>query len=412
MASRLLDDWLRGYIEYTSGLKSPETYRLWAGLATIAGALQRRVWVEVEDQIQFPNLYLLLVGPPATGKSTALKIARDHFLAEIKTIHLTPSDITKAAFYEYLESAAQPFRIGEETETHSSVTGFLDEWSTFVEERDRDFMGWLADIYDNPTKRDKHTKTAGKNFIERPCFTMAGGVTLKQLRERFTDQALEGGFPSRVLLIYSDEYVKVKTGLKRKGRGKEERTDRRKTRNSLWRALLHDLEMIATMVGEYQWTDEAADAFESWVDGGLKPVPGDPKLFFYTHRRLAHATKLCIIFAAARSSSLEITLEDFEEARKTLIEAETQMPRAVAQLGASDQIEVAKLAVKVVEAYWKEHNKACPEHVVRNEIASEVKELYMVQHVLQAIEQMRWVEKVGTDQFPLYAPKGARRKIG
>lgn len=61
-------DWISSFLDYTSGLPSPENFRLWAGITAVSGILERRCWVETAQSQIFPNIFTLLVGPPATGK--------------------------------------------------------------------------------------------------------------------------------------------------------------------------------------------------------------------------------------------------------------------------------------------------------------------------------------------------------
>lgn len=61
-------DWIECFLEYTKGLPSPEIFRLWAGISTIAGMLERKVWVTTSGGTIYPNIYAVLVAPPAVGK--------------------------------------------------------------------------------------------------------------------------------------------------------------------------------------------------------------------------------------------------------------------------------------------------------------------------------------------------------
>ena len=58
-------------MKYTDGVPSPDIFRLWSGITAISGALERRVWVETSRSVLFPNLFTLLVAPPAVGKCLA-----------------------------------------------------------------------------------------------------------------------------------------------------------------------------------------------------------------------------------------------------------------------------------------------------------------------------------------------------
>lgn len=398
---RLVADWLEGYLQFTEGIRSPLIYRKWAGICTLAGALQRKTWIRIMGQDQFPNLYVLFVGPPATGKSNAIKFARDALIAEVSTIKLTSSDITAEAFYIELESAHETYQISGEADRQTCITGFIDEWSVFVKEHSDRFMSFLADLYDNPPRRDYKTKGQGENHLFKPCFNMLGGITPKQLRTRFTEQALEGGFSSRIILVFSKDKIKVPSNIRRRGTPGD--TKSRKVNLELQKRLRHDLEVIQTLNGEYEWDDAAADLWDEWEEGGFEPMPQDPKLMYYNERRDQHCIKLTMGRAAGRRNELVIMPEDFTDARDMLIEAEVRMPDACAAMGTSKLFDSIKLARQVVQVEWRQTGKPCPEHKIRQAIANDV-EPNMVGYVIDSIVKMKWIIQVGHPDHPQYKP--------
>ncbi len=398
---RLVSDWVQGYLEFTKHIKSPEIFRKWAAIGSVTAALQRKTWVHIMGQEQHPNLYVLFVGPPAVGKSNALKFARDRLLAETSTIRLCSGDITTEAFYIELEAAHETYQINGEPERQACLTGFIDEWSVFVKENQDRFMSFLADIFDNPPRRDYKTKTQNENHIYFPCFNMFGGITPKQLRTRFNDQALEGGFSSRIILVFCKEKVVVPSSLRR--RGDSDKPADMKMNEALGKHLQHDLEVIQTINGEYTWEDGAADAWEAWEKTEFSPVPQDPKLMYYNERRVVHTVKLCQAYAAARHDDLVIHLEDFEAARNLLLEAEVTMPEACSAMGTSRLFDSIKLARKMVEIEFRRTGKPCPEYKIRQEIANDV-DPHMVPYVIDQLTKMKWVIQVGHPDHPAYLP--------
>ena len=359
--------------------------------------------MRIEQQYQYPNLYVLFVGPPGRGKSNAVKVARNNLLSKMGgVVNLSPTSVTKEAFYIKIEEGKKQVKIFGENYAQMPMIAFIDEWSVFVEEGDNAFMSLLGDIYDNPPVIDYVTKNRGTNHLESPCLTMLGGVTPKQLRERFTDSALEQGFPSRVLMIYCDQLISVPTNLRRKGDGsKDEFIDLLDP--DLEKRLLHDLTDIARISGEFEFDDEGADAFEGWITKGMMPVPSDSRLIHYCTRRIAHLSKLCMIYSAARTDTLLIKKCDFDMALADLLEAEKTMAHAVSALGASKQLDSLKLVKDFVEAYHKRHNKAVAEFQIRRAMASEV-EPHMMNIVIESALRMQWIRKIGEDKYPMYLP--------
>jgi len=401
--SRILEDWISTYLQFTEGVKSPRIFRLWAGICAVSGALQRRAYMDVEGQTQYPNLYVLLIGPPASGKSTALKIVRDQILvpaSKASVLKLTPTDVTKEAFYEKLEGSVQIVNMNGTSERHMALVALIDEMAVFLKKNDEQFMSFLADLYDNPIVRDYSTKTSGENHLENPCLVMAGGMTPKQLKERFSDQTLEGGFPSRLVMVYSEERIVVPTELKKRGVDRAPKTN---FNENVRKQLIHDFEAMLHITGEYEWEADAADALERWKEDGLPPAPKDPRLLYYCERRMAHFSKLCMIFAAARSDERIITLEEVKIAKAVLLEAESFMQHAVSSIGANEFYDQLKLGRSLVESLYRITAKPVPEHRLRQELAADVP-LHVVQLLLDSLVKMQWIVREGDEPFMFYTP--------
>ena len=86
---RKLHSWIAGYEEYTSLTPAPDIYRKWAAVSCVAGALERRVWVKTNSGTLYPNLFLLFVGPPGTGKDPAINPIRELW-TRVKNLKMGP----------------------------------------------------------------------------------------------------------------------------------------------------------------------------------------------------------------------------------------------------------------------------------------------------------------------------------
>ena len=68
-----MSDWITNFLDYTAAIPSPASFRLWSAITAISGVLERKVWIQTAQSFLYPNLFTLLVGPPATGKTQAIK---------------------------------------------------------------------------------------------------------------------------------------------------------------------------------------------------------------------------------------------------------------------------------------------------------------------------------------------------
>lgn len=93
---RKLKHWLKAYMNFTRASESPDAFHFWTGVGTIAGALRRRVWLDMRHFQWTPNIYIILVGPPGVAnKSTTVRIGSS-LLSQVDGIHFGPQSMTWA----------------------------------------------------------------------------------------------------------------------------------------------------------------------------------------------------------------------------------------------------------------------------------------------------------------------------
>ena len=70
--TRILPNWIDGFLEMTEGMDIPPLYAECTAVSCIAAALQRKCWTYAGRHINYPGLYIVLVGPTRCGKGTAM----------------------------------------------------------------------------------------------------------------------------------------------------------------------------------------------------------------------------------------------------------------------------------------------------------------------------------------------------
>ena len=91
---RYAKDWLRAYVEYTRNLEAPDKFHFWSAVATIAGALRGKVWIDMGYWRWKPNFFIIFVAPPGiVAKSTTIGNGIE-LLREVDGIHLGPDSCT------------------------------------------------------------------------------------------------------------------------------------------------------------------------------------------------------------------------------------------------------------------------------------------------------------------------------
>ena len=307
-------DFINTFIETTEGIPSPKIFRLWAAIATISGALERRIWSpSYATRPTRSNLFITLAGAPGCGKTEAINLCRD-LLLSVKDLQMAPDNPTPATFFDALEEAKREKVINNDIIFYSAMSVCARELGVLLPKYDSGFLSALSDIYDCLDTYTAPRRTTKSVSIDRPTVSIVAGVTPAYLGEILPEAAWGQGFCSRMLFIYGFKEQKPDVDVLKP----------RAIINTVW--LQRRLAKIFELWGEVTWSEEAHDGLHDWLREGLTPVPTHSRLDDYRERRLIHVIKLTMISAVSAGRDLFIELEDFERARGWLLDAEKVMP--------------------------------------------------------------------------------------
>ena len=380
MADRKLDDWLTSHLEYTENSESPLSYHTWAGVSCLAATLQRRVYMNWETQI-FPNQYIMLIGPSGRSrKGHALEVARD-YLDETNII-LMAENPTPEAFIKDMHNAENQF-LDETTGNwvyQSPVTSIVEELAVMLGQQNVNFLSFLTNWYDSRYKWVRRTKHQGTDTVLGVCLNILGSSAPDWLPGILTREAVSGGFTSRCIFIVEER--KRKTVL-----------DPTKNRPDpkLREALIHDLEMIMCLSGEYVLEPDAKEMYMEWyriedekLQGG-NPGLGDPALNGYAARRPTHVRKIAMAMAASCRNELIITIDDLERSISLLTAAERNMHMVFSGIGRNKWVAETEL----VMSYIKKRGK-CLRSQMLNHLYRDISEeaLESIINVLTAMKRI------------------------
>ena len=319
-------------MDATEPLSSPALFRKWAGIATIAGALERKVWVRTKKSNLYPNLYIIIAAPPGVGKTEIIGEVR-HMWQELKTHHLAHSSVTKAALIDSLAAAERsifrPMDVPPIVEFNSLLIG-SNELGVLIPAYDHEFMNTLTDLYDGKVYGEVRRTNKLNISIPHPNLNMVAGCTPGYLRETLPPGAWDQGFLSRVIIVYSGDMER---------RSFFEETEQNA---ELMADLQARLKEMSEIYGKMSFTEQAAHLIDNWQMGSREPLPEHPRLAHYNTRRPAHLLKLSMIAAISTGSYSLIEEQHIRLAMDWLFEVEYYMPdifKAMATGGDSQIIE-------------------------------------------------------------------------
>jgi len=345
-SERELDDWLDAYLTYTENTEPPLSYHTWVGISLIAGALQRKVYLNWGHETIYPNMYIVLVGPSGKArKGTALTIGKD-ILQDIG-ISLTSESITREALIRDMKDALDSFQ--DETtgklRYHCALTAISDELSVFLGQNDVKFLADLTDWYDSRKSWTYRTKGAGTDKIQGVCFNILGATAPDWLQSILPQEAVGGGFTSRIIFVVEED----------KGKIVPEPIYTRED-EELRGMLVRDLERISTLTGEMRFSDKGKQKYINWYkkyendmrEG--KVVIEDTRFTGYMERKATHLRKLSMVLSAARSSERVITEDDLSKALSLLSQAEKKMPKTFGGLGTSQYSDITNKVLNLIQS--------------------------------------------------------------
>ena len=371
MPDRQLASWMAGFLEYTEGIQSPLIHRRWAAIATVAGAMERKVWLRSQGENIYPNVYVFLVGPPGTGKTRAL-MACWRLWNTLEGYHVAEISLTKAALIDRLAEATRTIYTGG-IEDYNSLLIAAPELGALLPSYDSDFMNTLTHLYDGYlyTERRRSSKQDFQPILN-PNVNLVACTTPGFLTSAMPASAWNEGFLSRVCIAYSGEVEIKEFDLAE--------VNPHHGNARLRDALIHDLRKISERSGKIGWTERAIATAEDYnrrefdivTDQGvaLLPKPTHPRLMHYNTRRPVHFLKLCMICAIDRGTE-HIDLPDVLSAIDLMIEVEKAMPDVFTAMSSGGDAQVITDCI-----YWvmteniRAKDEGVPMHLVHEWLLS------------------------------------------
>lgn len=145
---RKLQNWLEAYLDYSSVSEAPSHFHFWTGVSTIAGALRRRVWIDMAHFQWTPNMYIVFVAPPGiVSKSTTISIGT-RLLKEVEDIYWGPDAVTWQALTQALAESSMEILIDQQFYPMSCITIAASELGTFLDPHDREMIDVMVSLWD------------------------------------------------------------------------------------------------------------------------------------------------------------------------------------------------------------------------------------------------------------------------
>ncbi len=379
MDDRKLPDWIDGFMLYMNNTEPPESYKLWTAISVVASALQRKCFLRWGTLTFYPNLYILLIGPPSSRKGTAMGPGADLIMdANIQVA--TEATSLQALMHSMMDATASVVDESGKMEVHSSLTVFSEEFTVFLGYDNKDLITYLCRWYDCQRIFKYRTIQRDTETVQGVWLNLIGATTPELIRSSLPHDAIGGGLTSRIICIYEekkgkDVIIPIQT--------KEE--------VELYQYLLYDLEKILLYSGEFKYTESFLDIWTDWRTkiANEEPRFSDPRLAGYLGRQPAHIMKLAMVASVSRGTgpAMVMTGDDLTRAIGILEEAEVKMPRVFTGVG---RTEVSRLIPEVIAFIESQGGKVTRDKLMQK-FYTDTDE-FTLSNVIKTLDTMNYLE--------------------
>lgn len=345
--ARHYSNWIKEYMSYSAQSEAPNQFHFWTAVSCLAGALRRKVWMDMGYFEWTPNFYIVFVAPPGiVSKSTTASIGMN-LLRRVPGIKFGPDAVTWQSLVKSLGESTEGFFYPDESTVNpmSAITIVSSEFGNFLNPHDREMVDVLVSLWDGQKGVfKKSTKTQGDDTIENPWINIIACTTPDWIAGNFPEYMIGGGFTSRTIFVYGEEKRQLMA---------YPADFMHKDFKLHGDQLVDDLTHIATEItGEYILSPEAKAWGVQWYEEHYRNKPAhldDDKFGGYVARKQTHIHKLAMVMSAAQSDTLVIELDTLQAAASLVTSTEIDMPKVFAKISGDD----ARFAAQVVSIIGK-----------------------------------------------------------
>lgn len=352
--------------------ESPDSYINWAFYTMVSACLQRRVWYGPDIDPLFPNMFVVLVGKPATGKGRVIKPV----IQVLKSFKLTPNStkeddlvipiggdsITVEKLTQILAAASRSI-VKKETGAdgkeivkryiHSSMVFLLEELASLFRKNQDDLVAFLTQAWD-AGDYTRQTKNQGCDFIKNVCLNILAGTQPEFIINCFSSNLISLGFASRVIFIYEEEPRKRVFDIEYTPEQLEAR-----------KHVMEHLKKLTSLYGRVLFSQEAKEFLEDWYENRMDKERKNraPVLDGYYGRKKVHVIKLSIAMHFADSVEMTVQIPSVKKALEALELIEPKMHLALKVSGKETNNPLADIQDSIVN-YLKHHKTVYIEEIM------------------------------------------------
>jgi hypothetical protein len=284
-------NWIKRVTDSYQDNEAPERFFYWAALCALSAIARKKVYLDKFQYKLYPNIFAFLIAGSGGRKGLPVWVARKL----VEKAHCTRVIYGRASIQRIIQELGKPYPLGDGV-TLRDAQGFLvsGELAAFLV-KDPDALTILTDIYDTHSYEDfwiNSLKSTDTDKLRSPCLTLLGATNEDHFAEAVPNSAVGGGFIARTFIVLSNEKC-VPNSL----------TDPPENTADI-ESLSEYLMEIATLEGEFKWTDKGKKLYNEWYYPHISKSYFDPT---GTMKRLGdQVLKVAMLVSLSEGPSLEL----------------------------------------------------------------------------------------------------------
>lgn len=347
---------LSNYKTFTDANEAHPNFHLFSALVALSSLISRRCWIEQGYFDVHPNIYVTLVGPPASRKTTAMSVCKRLLRTFKEDVPMSAECQTKEALLKDLVSFQRTFKPKgvEQPMIYTPMTICVTELSQFLGANSAHMVDFLTTIYDEPEYKNS-TKNKGVETIEGPYISMLACTTPSWITNYMKADVISGGFARRCLFVYEQDKAK-KIAF-------PEITDDMTT---AWESVISHSKELIKLSGKFTWEPEARSFYENWYNN--HKIPADEMLLGYYDSKHIQVLKIGMLVAASEGCELVMRKQYLEFALDLLALLEANLGKVFQGIGRN---ELHSIAEKLCDILSMAPEKRLSEKQVKRELFRE-----------------------------------------
>ncbi|MFA5746414.1 MAG: hypothetical protein WC932_06200, partial [archaeon] len=192
---------IKDYMLFASNNEVAENYHFWSALSALSAIVNRQVWISLGMYNLFPNLYVILLGQPGSGKDFAMNISQD-LIDDVGDINFSGDAQTKESLVRFMrDTCPRSLDIDGMSYVITPITIYATELSHLLGPNSGHMIDFLTTIYTKDRRYSTRTKNKGDDLIERPFVSLLAGTTQEWITTYLKSDIIGGGFTRRVIFV-------------------------------------------------------------------------------------------------------------------------------------------------------------------------------------------------------------------